>query len=133
MLKMKHVFILSEGTLYLLIGPVNEQFIVEIRFLSQTSCEVDWVLKVSPVPVRLQQYAQLLGPSQGKHWNENFSPLVQRFVNRLKKLSLSTAFGVSNGCCVGCLSDAEIWPQFVYPCRTQVPVCSHVVVSCIHN
>jgi hypothetical protein len=34
MLKVKHVLVLGEGLLDLLIGPIDEEFIVEVGFLS---------------------------------------------------------------------------------------------------
>lgn len=50
MRKVKHVF-LNKGLLNLFVSPVNEQLIVKISFLCQSSREIDWVLQASTSPV----------------------------------------------------------------------------------
>jgi hypothetical protein len=50
MRKVEHIA-LDKGFFDLFICPVDEQFVIEISFFSQTTREIDWVLKPCPIPV----------------------------------------------------------------------------------
>jgi hypothetical protein len=62
MAKIKHVPF-DECFLYFFVCPVDKELVVEISLFSQSTTEVDRVLKTSSIPVGLQQDAKLLGAS----------------------------------------------------------------------
>ena len=59
MLELEHVP-LHEGLSNLLVGPGDEHLVVVVGLLRQPGAEVDGHLQVHPLPVRLQEDAELL-------------------------------------------------------------------------
>lgn len=54
----------------LLIRPMNEEFVIVVRLLGHASREVNGnVAQIHALPVSVEENAQLLRTSEGKHWN----------------------------------------------------------------
>ena len=62
---------LDKRLLDLLIRPVDKELVVVGRLFGQTGGKVDWHVQLHPVPVRLQQNAQLLCATKGEYRNQN--------------------------------------------------------------
>ncbi len=69
-LEVEHVP-LDEGALDLLVGPVDEETVVLVRLVRQALRVVDGIVQVHPLPVRLEQNAELLRMTQGEHRNQH--------------------------------------------------------------
>ena len=59
MREVKHV-LLDERLLDFFVGPVYEQFVVEIGFLGEAAREVDGILEACSSPIGLEEDAKLL-------------------------------------------------------------------------
>lgn len=120
---------LYERLLNLFIGPINEEFVIEIGFLGQATWKVDWVLETGPIPVCFKKNAKLLGSSQRKDRYQNLSAFVEGLVYLPQKLSFSGPFWVANRGSVGGLGQHDIRSQLIDPSRAQVSVSCHIVIT----
>jgi len=132
MSEIEHV-LFDESFLDLLVRPVDEQLVIEVSLLGEPATEVDRVVKSCTVPVSLKQDAKLLSSAKRKHRYEHLASFFKNRVDLLQELSLTGSFRVSDRGRVGGLGQYHVRTQLANPSSTQVPVCSHIVVSCIHE
>ena len=109
MAKIEHIA-LGESFLDFLICPVDEELIVKIGFLGQSTWEINRILEASPIPICFEQDAKFLSPAQRKDWDQNFTTLIEGLVDLPQKLSFTRSFWVSDCRGVCSLSEHNIRP-----------------------
>ena len=117
MAKIEHVS-LDKGLLDFFVCPIDEELVVKVRLLSETTTEVDWVLQTCSLPIGLQQDAQFLRSAQRKHGNQHFTAFIESLMDLSQKFSLTTPFAVSDRGGIRCLSQNDVRTQFINPSRS---------------
>mmetsp|Transcript_31169 Transcript_31169/g.74091 ORF Transcript_31169/g.74091 Transcript_31169/m.74091 type:complete len:627 (+) Transcript_31169:171-2051(+) len=124
---------LRVARLDLLARPADEQLIVEVGLGSHPRGEVDWHVEVHPLPVLVEEDAELLSAPEREHRYEHLPAVRNRLVDLREEVPLAGALGVADARPVGRLGHEEVRPQPVDVGRPEVPVGRHVVVPCVDD
>ena len=132
MCEVKHI-LLDERLLDLFVGPVDEQLVVKVCFFGQATRKIDWIREAGPIPVGFKQNTEFLGSAECKDWDQDLAALVESLVDLTEEFALPAALRVSDCGGVGRLSEDDVGAELVDPGRTQMSICTHVVVTSIHE
>ena len=130
--EVKHV-LLDKCLFDLFIRPVDEELVIKVCLLSESTAKINWIIKPRPIPISLKEYAQLLGSSKSEHRDQHFASFIQSRMDLLQELPFSGPFRVSDRRCIGSLRQHHVGPELVDPSSPEVSISCHIVVASVHE